>query len=371
MNSDSFSMKNSLATKGVAILMMMWHHNFSPGNFEQHTVDFWPLMQSQAVHIATFCKICVSLFAFISGYGLYLSYRPQRDKGESPTGWILEKTIRTLSGYWFIVLLSWIVCTLLDNRPYQVYGFEASAYVGLWNMLVEFLGLTNLTGGNLLNITWWYMSAAVVFIILLPLICAGFEKIGCLCVIGMVLILPRISMGYPGALHFFSFFPIFCFGMVFARYDLFGVWKRFWARWKGRLLIRAAKFAGMLLLLGLIYKLYYHLPGKIWWDLKWDVFPLLLILFLYDYIFSVPVLNEVLIIFGRHATNMYLVHEFIRGMYGNEFIYGIGQSFVMTVMLLSCSLACSFIIELLKKAVHYEQGIDKLLRAVQGVKPYT
>ena len=70
-----FTKKQSLAVKGVAILMMLWHHLFYPGNYAEFTLNCWPIMESQAVHIALFSKICVSLFAFISGYGLFLSYR--------------------------------------------------------------------------------------------------------------------------------------------------------------------------------------------------------------------------------------------------------------------------------------------------------
>lgn len=371
MDSGSFSMKNSLATKGVAILMMLWHHCFLEGRFEQYSVHFWPLAQSQAVNIASACKICVSLFAFISGYGLYLAYQKHGAGGKNSTKWILQKEIRTLSNYWFILILAWIICSFLDNRPYQIYGFETSVFMGVWNMLMEFLGLTNLAAGGLgglLNEDWWYMSAAVVYIILLPLIYAGFERLGCLYTIGMVFILPRLLMGNPGGTEILSFFPIFCFGMMFAKYDLFHIWRQFWGRWKGKTAVSAVKFAAMLVLLGLAYKLYYHLPLGMWRDVQWSLFPLLLILFLYDYIFSCPILNEVLIMLGRHATNIFLIHNFIRSIYGSTFIYGTGRHFVpIYLLLLSCSLVCSFMIELLKKAVHYEDEINRLLRIVENV----
>lgn len=199
--------------------MMMWHHCFLAGRFEKYTVDFWPLAQSQAVNIANFCKICVSLFVFVSGYGLYLTWQKARAEGVHTSRWVYEKLVRTLSGYWFVVVLAWAVCTFLDNRPYLAYGFEKSPFLGLWNMLIEFLGLTNLVGGAPMNSTWWYMSAAVVFIVLFPLIFKGFESIGCFCTLGVILIFPRISMGFPGWVHFYAFMPIFCIGMICARYD--------------------------------------------------------------------------------------------------------------------------------------------------------
>lgn len=368
MDSRAFSKENSLAAKGVAILMMMWHHCFLSGRFEDFSINFRPLTQSQVVNIADFCKICVSLFAFVSGYGLYLSYREAKAEGRRPTGWVLEKLIRTLSGYWFVLILAWIICTLLDGRPYQVYGFETSPFGGVWNMLVEFFGLTNLNGGALLNPDWWYISAAVTFIILLPLVCAGFEKAGCFCIIAAVLILTKSLVGYPGGTRLLSFLPIFCFGMAFSKYDLFGRWKQFWASRKAGPAIGIIKFIVMLLLLGLSYKLYYHLPTKVWWDVKWNIYPLFVILFLYDYIFTCPVLNEVLIIFGKHATNIWLVHTFIRLCYANEFTYGMGHFVLIILVLFTISLTCSAAIEALKKLVHYDAWINKLLHALQKSK---
>lgn len=367
MDSEAFSIKNSLATKGAAILMMLLFHCFSEGLFETHTINFWPLTQSQVVNFAGFFKICVSLFAFVSGYGLYLSYERQKSAEKHPTGWVLEKLIRTLAGYWFVVILAWIVCTVLDNRPYQVYGFETSVYLGLWNMLVEFLGLTKLTGGQLLNTHWWYMSAAVVFVLLLPLIYVGFERIGCLCTIGAILVFTRILAGYPGGTSFLSFLPVFCFGMVFSKIDLFGRWRRFWLRHGGPV-TGAAKFAVMLLLIGVSYKLYYFLPMNTWWDVKYNVFPLLLILFLYDFVFVCPALNEILVFLGKHAANIFLVHAFIRAHYANELTYSMGHFVLVILFLLVCSLICSIVIEFLKKAFHYDELIKKLLCAVWNVK---
>lgn len=329
-----------------AILMMLLFHCFSQGLFENHTINFWPLAQSQVVNVAGFCKVCVSLFVFVSGYGLYLSYQKLKNEKRYPTGWVLEKLIRTLSGYWFILILAWIVCTLLDRRPYQVYGFETSAFLGVWNMCVEFLGLTKLTGGKLLNSHWWYMSAAVAFVVLLPLICAGFEKVGSLCTVGAILIFPRITTGYPGGTNFLSFLPIFCFGMIFARYDLFRKWRQFWSQRRAGPAVNAAKFAVMLLLVGVSYKLYYHLPMGMWWDVKFNVFPLLLILFFYDFLFVCPFLNEVLIFLGKHATNIFLIHAFVRAHYANKLTYSMGHFVLVTMFLL----ACSFVIEFLKKA---------------------
>ena len=355
----AFSKENSLAIKGIAILMMMWHHCFLSGRFEEYTIDFRPLSERQIINVAVFCKVCVSLFVFVSGYGLYYTWLKAQKNNQSESQWICEKLIRTLSNYWFIVVPSWLVCTILDNRPYHVYGFENSKLMGVWNMVIEFLGLTNLVGGTQLNGTWWYMSAAVAFIVLLPLIIKCFEKVGCFCTLSVILILPRISFGYPGDTNFYSFLPIFCIGMIFARYDLFARWNRFWG--SKPIYIRVLKFFLCAASLLISYKLSYHMKAKLWWDVKWNLFPILIIIFAYDYLCRVPFLSKPLIVLGKHATNIFLIHTFIRAIYCKPFVYGRGHFVFVLGTILITSLVLSIVIEGLKRVIHYEVWINKLL----------
>lgn len=358
---SGFQKEDSLMLKGVAILMMLWHHCFLAGRFEAYSVIFWPLKESQVVNIAEFFKICVSLFAFISGYGLFLTWRKTKGDGKSTSRWVYEKLVKTRSNYWFVLALAWIVSSLLDNRPYRVYGFEQSAFLGIWNMLIDFLGLTNLTGGEPLNSTWWYMSAAVVFIVLLPLICRGFEAIGSFCTLSVILILPRTFMGFPGGVHFFSFLPIFAIGIVCAKCDFFTRWNRLWSSNPG--IVRVLKLFIMLSCLLVIYKISYHLNETLWWDVKWNLFPIAFILFFKDYVFKIPIINQILIFIGKHATNIFLVHTFVRYYYCEAITYSIGGGnfLLIMVMLFLVSLVFSIIIEALKKASHYDILIQKLL----------
>ena len=359
MQKYTFSKENSLALKGTAILMMMWHHCFLIGRFEKYSISFWPMTEGQVVCIADFLKICVSLFAFISGYGLYRTWTAAQQKEQSTSRWIYERLVRTLSSYWFVIVLAWLVCTFLDNRPYRIYNFATSILLGIWNMIVDFLGLTNLVGGVQLNPTWWYMSAAVVFIVLFPLIVKAFKGVGCFCTLGIILILPRISDGYPGGINFYSFLPVFCIGMIFARYDFFAIWGRLWSN--RTIYIQVSKLIIMLAGLLIIYKLFPLMDVEKWWDVKWNLFPILVIIFAYDYLFKIPILNETLIFLGKHATNIFLVHAFIRYYYCEAFVYGRGNFIFIIGTLLLTSLGLSIVIEGLKKLLHYEAGINRLL----------
>lgn len=362
MDGGAFTKKDSRALKGVAILMMMWHHCFLPGRFEAYRINFFPFQQSQVVNIAVFCKICVSLFTFISGYGLYFAYQKKKAAGEHTGNWLVKRLVKMLSSYWFVVVLSWIVCMIIDRRPYHFYQFETSPFVGFWNMAIDFLGLSNLTGIGRFGEDWWYISAAIAFILLLPLLDASLEKFGCVCTMGVLFLFPRMTNGFLGGVHFLSFLPIFCLGMIFAKKDVFAKWQELMRRsgkWKKALIVLA-----LIVLALIIYKLYYHLQLKKWWDVKFNVFPLAVIILCYTLGNLLPALKSVLAFFGKHATNIWLIHAFIRHTYTEAFTYGFGHFAVIIAVLFVISLVLSIVIEFMKKTLHYQSLIDQILRKI-------
>ena len=61
--------RQSAVLQGVAIWMMLYHHLYSEAAEYE---SLFPFLQADAVRrIAWFCKICVGIFAFVSGYGMY------------------------------------------------------------------------------------------------------------------------------------------------------------------------------------------------------------------------------------------------------------------------------------------------------------
>lgn len=66
---NGITKRQSAVLQGVAILMMVYHHLYS---FAVEYDSLLPFMQVDTVQkIAWFCKLCVGIFAFISGYGMY------------------------------------------------------------------------------------------------------------------------------------------------------------------------------------------------------------------------------------------------------------------------------------------------------------
>lgn len=95
-----FDKYNSQAMKGIAIVIMLFHHMYlSQDRFEGLNVVFTPFSADRIMYLCRTFKICVPIYAFISGYGLYLSYRKNNS---TPGKWTAKRLIKTMGGFWII-----------------------------------------------------------------------------------------------------------------------------------------------------------------------------------------------------------------------------------------------------------------------------
>ena len=69
------SKEDSTALKGIAILWMIFHHCFHDIDlFKDLNLNFAPFTMEGVLNVGIYAKVCVAIFAFVSGYGLYLSF---------------------------------------------------------------------------------------------------------------------------------------------------------------------------------------------------------------------------------------------------------------------------------------------------------
>lgn len=361
MKERMFDRNTSNAIKGIAILMMLMHHCFMDKyRFLGYEVSFAPFGMNHMIGLASFFKICVSLFAIISGYGLYLNYKNKKEE-LSPTRWVISREIRTLAGFWFIYVLSVIICQLLNDRTYEIY-FEDGKVNGLVYMVTEFFGLSELFSTPQLNGTWWYMSAAVVFVLFIPL----FKKLDehLLLVLAGLIVVPRfcnlsmVSLGVTGVLSFMSAFLL---GVIAARYDIINRWMRLWKTGAARFM---KPIVEILVLLAL-YILYSRIPHARFIEVKWAFIPFVVLLFAAEFIAYIPVIRPILQFLGKHSMNIFLTHTFVRLYYLRDFVYSFKHFLLIILVLLLISLAISFVLEFLKKITKYNILIEKLRGCVE------
>lgn len=148
--------KQSAVMQGVAIWMMLYHHLYS---YAAEYESCLPFMQADAARrIAWFCKICVGIFAFVSGYGMY--YGMERQPRERFFGRMLAQyrcvlpRILKLYGKLWLVLLIFMVCFFgILDRPFTPELF--------WGNLTAL--------SPTYNAAWWYVEQYAKMLLLLPL----------------------------------------------------------------------------------------------------------------------------------------------------------------------------------------------------------
>ena len=127
----------SMLLRGIAILLMIWVHCFNKDKAGDTYVSLIPMLGGVSFpYILTrLAQICVSIYCFLSGYGLYCKYPYGRS-------YVIRKTMVLAIQYW-IVLTIFISIGYFWGVPYDfTWGNFFSNYLGYktsWNSTLWFL----------------------------------------------------------------------------------------------------------------------------------------------------------------------------------------------------------------------------------------
>ena len=241
---DDFSKPEITSTKtnhlkGIALLLLMWHHLFGV----EYLKDWAALMPGMDYVIGASGKICIAMFLFCSGYGLFKSYI---NKESTSKTYILSRLIKTLIPYWVIMIIA-IVYLIFAGR------FE------LKYLPVNLFALIH--GDDVLYVSFsWFIKLYVLILLLLPLVrlLERKWKKNALIDIGIYIVIP-LAIGIVFArfqneeqfvsvpsflissiLFLLSWFPLFAIGMLFAKYDTYKKVRKFADKFPNALVIAVA-----------------------------------------------------------------------------------------------------------------------------------
>lgn len=362
---SSFTTYDSMLVKGVAIILLVFHHCISMNQVEKHTMNFFPFESYHwPVMVCDSFKLCVGMFIFITGYGLYKSYSKIEIRNKTVFNWTGTRLVKTLSGFWFVYILVFIITYAVDKRPLTLYVTGPTKMEGSWlYAVIDFFGLANIAGTPTLIGTWWYMSAVVILIIFFPLLFSMGEKFSYFVTAFAMILLPRIlGIGFPGTKNVFSFVLAFILGMVFAKYDVFAKQDKFTLFKKNKLLSDIVLFFVYLFAFFMVVYVTDKLGRKYLWELNYCIDPVIIILFANKYLKRIPILNRALMYIGNHSLNIFLIHTFIRYEYLNDFTYSFKYALLIPFILLAISFALSVAVELLKKLIRYDKFVSKIIK---------
>ena len=154
------SFDNSQVLKGGAIILMLIHHLFFSESSRLMYDDLIIQGYGFVNQIGIFCKLCVAIFVFVSGYGLAVKY----GEGLDLKRFYLSRFKKLYFNYWLIWLIFVPIGVFVFHRTFEdVYGGQIVIKAGL-----DFLGLLNLTGYLGYNPTWWFYSCIIVLYLAFP-----------------------------------------------------------------------------------------------------------------------------------------------------------------------------------------------------------
>lgn len=216
--------------QGLAILMMLYHHLFATP--EIFGIEYFSLLHIGGINVeqkmAWFFKICVGIYAFVSGYGIYRSI--EKTKYENTHSFwglllaeykiIFKKIVSFFLQYWLVFgIFIVIVGFVFFKRPFEIKEF-----------LLNFLGISSSYNG-----AWWYVLQYMKMLLLFPFMDAFFTLFKTKKAIITQVVLYGIAIVAAGYLYvfkigiiaqllnFFMFAFLLCFvmGYLISRYRIY------------------------------------------------------------------------------------------------------------------------------------------------------
>lgn len=355
-----FSKRDTLIMKGVAILFLVAYHCFSSvSRLNGYDVDFSPFSQKTAIYICESMNICVGMFAFLSSYGLTRTMKFKNQNlcftAKDEVTFVTRRILGLLGAF----LIPYIACTVptLFIVGYNPYGQGVSF---VCNLLADMFGLGGLLGTPMLVGTWWYMSFAIVIILLVPLTVHLYKKHGALVLVPYI-ILPIFvnadAFSADALNNMTRWLLTIPLGVIIADQNSFERLKSGQIT-KNRIVSKLIKCVVLTVVLYALFRLrtsdwckqyaYYFISSFL---------PIYFIYYLYEFITDIPLLNTVLVFFGKHSSNIFFMHTFIRAVWFKDFTYELKYAVLIFAFMIAVSLALSFAVMGLKKLIHWDKGV--------------
>lgn len=366
-----FTKEHTMQMKGIAIIILLFHHCFlnaqrwatvpyeklaTTKGWGYYPISFAPFSSHTIQYLASFSKICVAMFVFMTGYGMWVSYESQKKK-TTMSNYIKKRMVTLMTGFLIIFVVTEILA-IPTGRFIEVYGHDFRSVV---YMIIDALGLAKLLGTPLFCLTWWYMSLAIVLIMIFPFVHSIMEKYQWVVVVASIIV-PR-ACGFGQSTDLFRYLLAYTLGMYFAQHDLL-------ARIKEKFMEQnvAGKLLSLIVsLIGLAVIIKCRQNAWIGWKYLdfWDGFAAMYVIVIsYIYILNGKWIVKGLGFLGKHSMNIFLIHSFYRDVFFHEFTYSFYYAWLDYIVLMAISLVTSIVLEWFKKLIRYEKFIDWVKRLV-------
>lgn len=366
-----FTKEHTMQMKGIAIIILLFHHCFlnaqrwatvpyeklaTTKGWGYYPISFAPFSSHTIQYLASFSKICVAMFVFMTGYGMWVSYESQKKK-TTMSNYIKKRMVTLMTGFLIIFVVTEVLA-IPTGRFIEVYGHDFRSVV---YMIIDALGLAKLLGTPLFCLTWWYMSLAIVLIMIFPFVHSIMEKYQWVVVVASIIV-PR-ACGFGQSTDLFRYLLAYTLGMYFAQHDLL-------ARIKEKFMeqnVEGKLLSLIVSLIGLAVIIKCRQNAWIGWKYLdfWDGFAAIYVIIIsYIYILNGKWIVKGLGFLGKHSMNIFLIHSFYRDVFFHEFTYSFYYAWLDYIVLMAISLVTSIVLEWFKKLIRYEKFIEWVKRLV-------
>lgn len=267
--------------------MMVYHHFFGWPNRILISNAFNVVQicnVNGVIFLAQACKLCVCIFAFLSGYGMFFSY--EKFHGKDAVRYCLSKVLKLLTIYWIVLVLE-IVFLFANGKSIRV---------------SDVLSNVVLLKVNILH-TSWYIRFYIEAMAILTIYHVCIKKKSAWMEILLTVCLPWIVYLVIPENTFTHYFPTFMLGYFFSKYQLFEYLYMCIGRLKVFMLATVALLALMLIRLkfgdsiGPFAVITFMGP------------PLILVLREITYVFEKIKLGKMLLYISKYSTYYWLLHS--------------------------------------------------------------
>ncbi|MBR6448498.1 MAG: acyltransferase [Fibrobacter sp.] len=329
------SIDDSTVMKAIAILCMLTHHLWTfperiAGGPLKSLISFSNLPLT--VHLGVFGKICVSMFFFLGGYGLYKKYFGKRYN-------IAERLKKLYVAYWKVFLV-FVPIGFIFFSNQTAYCQDAGVYSSFSGFSVKEFVLNFFGFVSTYNREWWFLLSYAIALILFPLIRKIVDNlpiyVNLFIIIAVSVLLTNVFDSEPYAI---------CFGMgiIVAKHQLLDCLRDFT---KSKKILNPVSDV-LVWLLVIILRL--KVIGE-----QFDIFfvPILTIASI-DLVNRLSTFKKSLSALGKRSTNMWLIHTFFCYYFGvtAKIVAAPRYAILSLIVLFAMSYAASILVEMFWKKV--------------------
>lgn len=345
--------KSSDIAKGIAIILVYIHHLFySADIYGNYAFTFYPLSIDQTLWFSNYSKVCVAIFVFITAYGIMKQFMinsiNERDEISRIT---IKRYIKLMMNYLFIYVIS-IVIFYKESNQLIVYGENFN--LKILNMFIDSSGMANIFNTPTFNITWWYMSLAILLIFLIPVLIIFQKRFGNLILLSLTFLLLlnfNVNLTSPFGWYILSAE----LGLVLANNNFFEIIQNFISQ---KFVYRGLAYILSFVVLFILSK-FRQSFGYLWIT---DALLAMTYCFIsYIVISKIRIVSIPLSFIGKHSMNMFLTHTFIFYYYFRDITYSYNNSSIILLMLIITTLVVSIVIEGCKKVIRYDKLVSFMI----------